>query len=568
MVAHKKLGEILKEMDLVGESEIQEALKIQKQKGGLIGEVLVSLGYITDKDLLFALGAQSGMEVVDLDEVDVQTEAIQKVPANYCETLMICPVSFDGKTLTVALADPLNVSVLDELRFLVGCDVEGAVSSKDAVERAIKKYYEGQTGTSLEDILKEFGVDDAALVEEGGGMSLEDLEKAANSTPVIKLLNTLLLQAIHDHASDIHIEPFEDDLKIRYRIDGVLYEIMSPPHRLGAALTSRVKVMSKLDISETRLPQDGRIELNIGGRPVDLRVSTLPTMFGESVVMRILDRSNVSLDLEKIGLRNKDLALMRALIEKPNGIVLVTGPTGSGKTTTLYSALNEANKPDVKIITTEDPVEYDLDGIVQVQINEEIGLTYASCLRSILRQDPDTILVGEIRDLETAQIAIEAALTGHLVFSTLHTNDAPSVVTRLVDLGVEPYLLSATLEAVVAQRLVRRICDDCKTEYLPSDEELFELDLEPSAVKGKRFYYGEGCKRCNNTGYRGRQGIFEIMLLNEKLKQMIIDHASVADLRREARAAGMRTLREAGIVAVYDGYSTIEEVVKETIFSG
>ncbi|HVY60684.1 MAG TPA: GspE/PulE family protein, partial [Planctomycetota bacterium] len=390
MVAHKRLGDILKEMDLVGDGEIKEALKIQKDKGGLIGEILVSLGYITDKDLLFALGAQSGMEVVDLDAVEVDTDVVKKVPVNYCETYLVCPVAFDGKVLTVALADPLNVNVLDELKFLVGCEVQGAVSNKDAVERAIKKYYEGQTGATLDDILKEFGTDDAALVEEGSGMSVEDLEKAANSTPVIKLLNTLLLQAIHDHASDIHIEPFETDLKVRYRIDGVLYEIMSPPHRLGSALTSRVKVMSKLDISEVRLPQDGRIELNIGGRPVDLRVSTLPTMFGESVVMRILDRSNVSLDLEKIGLRHKDLALVRQLIDKPNGIVLVTGPTGSGKTTTLYSALNEANKPDVKIITTEDPVEYDLDGIVQVQINEEIGLTYASCLRSILRQDPDT----------------------------------------------------------------------------------------------------------------------------------------------------------------------------------
>jgi type IV pilus assembly protein PilB len=568
MVAHKRLGDILKEMDLVGDAEVKEALKIQKEKGGLIGEVLVSLGYITDKDLLFALGAQSGMEVVDLDAVEVDTEVVNKVPVNYCETYLVCPVAFDGKVLTVALADPLNVNVLDELKFLVGCEVQGAVSNKDAVERAIKKYYEGQTGATLDDILKEFGTDDAALVEEGTGLSVEDLEKAANSTPVIKLLNTLLLQAIHDHASDVHIEPFESDLKIRYRIDGVLYEIMSPPHRLGAALTSRVKVMSKLDISEVRLPQDGRIELNIGGRPVDLRVSTLPTMFGESVVMRILDRSNVSLDLEKIGLRHKDLALVRQLIEKPNGIVLVTGPTGSGKTTTLYSALNEANKIDVKIITTEDPVEYDLDGIVQVQINEEIGLTYANCLRSILRQDPDTILVGEIRDLETAQIAIEAALTGHLVFSTLHTNDAPSVVTRMVDLGVEPYMLSATLEAVVAQRLVRKICDECKKQYTPTEEELFELELTPEVIKGKKFYYGEGCKRCNNTGYRGRQGIFEIMLLNEKLKQMVIDNASTADLRREARQAGMRTLREAGIVAIYDGYTTIEEVVKETIFSG
>jgi type IV pilus assembly protein PilB len=568
-MAHKRLGEILKEMDLVTDAEIREALKVQKEKGGLLGEIMVGLGYITEKDLLFAIGAQNGMDVVDLDEIEVPTEAIEKVPVNYCEDFGICPVSFDGKTLVVALADPLNVNLLDELRFIAGCDVQGAVSNKEAVERAIKKYYEGQTGETLDEIMKQLAADaDAMQVEEGGGYSVEDLEKAANSTPVVKLLNLILLQAIKDHAADIHIEPFEKDLKVRYRIDGVLYELMPPPHHLGAALTSRVKVMSKLDISETRLPQDGRIELNIGGRPVDLRVSTLPTMFGESVVMRILDRSNVSLDIERIGLRPKDLELVKQLIAKPNGIMLVTGPTGSGKTTTLYSCLNHANQVDVKIITTEDPVEYDLEGIIQVQINEEIGLTYANCLRSILRQDPDMILVGEIRDLETAQIAVEAALTGHLVFSTLHTNDAPSVITRLVDLGVEPYLLSATLEAVIAQRLVRKICEECKTAYSPSEEELYELDLNPEMVRGKKFYYGEGCKRCNGTGYKGRQGIFEIMLLSERLKQMVIDGVSTAELRKAARAEGMRTLREAGIAAIYDGYTTIEEVVKETVFAG
>ncbi len=567
---HKRIGEILIEMDLVTDAEVKEALKLQKTKGGLLGEILVGLGYITEKDLLFALGAQSGMEVVDLDDVEVPTEAISKVDANICETFQICPVSWDGKVLTVAVADPLNVAVLDDLRFLLNCEVQGAISNKESVEKAIKKYYEGQTGESLDDILRELGQEaaDAMLLEEGGGYSIEDLEKAANSTPVVKLLNLVLLQAIRDKAADVHLEPFENDFKIRYRIDGVLYEMMPPPRHLAPALTSRVKVMSKLDIAETRLPQDGRIELNIGGRPVDLRVSTLPTMFGESVVMRILDRTNVNLDLEKIGLRSKDLEIFRALVAKPNGIILVTGPTGSGKTTTLYSALSEVNKVDTKIITTEDPVEYDLEGIVQVQINEEIGLTYANCLRSILRQDPDMILVGEIRDLETAQISVEAALTGHVVFSTLHTNDAPSVVTRLVDLGVEPYLLAATLEGIVAQRLVRKICEDCKKEYDPTDEELYELELRSDLVRGKRFYYGEGCKKCNNTGYRGRLALFEIIVLSERLKQMIIDGVSIADLRKQARAEGMKTLRESGVIAIYDGITTIEEVVKETLFAG
>ncbi|MHC4391220.1 MAG: type II secretion system ATPase GspE [Planctomycetota bacterium] len=567
-MAHKRLGEILIEMDLVTKVEIREALDHQRDNGGLVGEILVEMGYITEKDLLFALGAQSGMTVVDLDEIEVPTDVIEKVPANYAETFMICPVSWDGRVLTVALAAPLNVNVLDDIRFLINCEVQGAVSNQAAVERAIKKYYAGQMAETLDDLMREFE-DDALHIEDGDGTgTAEDLEKMANSTPVVKLLNTYLLQAIKDHASDIHIEPFEGDLKVRYRVDGVLYEMMNPPARLASALTSRVKVMSKLDISETRLPQDGRIELNIGGRPVDLRVSTLPTMFGESVVMRILDRSNVSLDLQKIGFRDKEMELMKELITKPNGVVLVTGPTGSGKTTTLYSALNDVNKPETKIITTEDPVEYDLDGIIQVQINEDIGLTYASCLRSILRQDPDVILVGEIRDLETAQIATEAALTGHLVFSTLHTNDAPSVITRMVDLGVEPYLLAATIEAVIAQRLVRTICEDCRQEYLPTEEELYELNLDPADVGDKTFYYGKGCRRCNGTGYKGRLGIFEMMLFSEAMKQLIIDRKSTSDLRRQAVKEGMRTLRESGILAVFDGHTSIEEVVKETIFSG
>ncbi|RME74713.1 MAG: type II secretion system protein GspE [Planctomycetota bacterium] len=566
-MAHRPIGEILVEMDLITEHEIEEALEIQRERGGLLGEILIELGYITDKDLLFALGAQSGMEVVDLDELEIPPEVIDMVPVNYCETYGICPVAHDGKVLTIALADPLNVSVLDDLRFLLNCEVQGAVSNREAVERAIRKYYAGQTGDSLAEIMNELGAEDVMQIEEGGGYSIEDLEKQANSTPVVKLLNLILLQAIKDRASDIHIEPFEKELKVRYRIDGVLYEMMPPPAHLAAALCSRVKVMAKLDISETRLPQDGRIELNIGGRPVDLRVSTLPTMFGESVCMRILDRSNVSLDMSRIGLRPEEHETLQALLAKPNGIVLVTGPTGSGKTTTLYSALNGINDPERKIITTEDPVEYDLDGIVQVQINEEIGLTYAECLRSILRQDPDVILVGEIRDLETAQIAIEAALTGHLVLSTLHTNDAPSVVTRMIDLGVPAYLLAATLEAVIAQRLVRTICEECKVEYEPTDEELYELDLSPEAIGDKRFYYGKGCKRCNGSGYKGRMAIFEIMLLNDRLKQMVIDGASTGDLREAAREEGMRLLRESGLLAIYDGKTTFEEVVKETVLT-
>jgi type IV pilus assembly protein PilB len=566
---HRRIGELLVEMDLIGEEEVQEALEMQRRKGGLLGEILVDLGYITDKDVLFALGAQSGMEVVDLEDIEISGEVLQMVPVNFIETFQVIPVSYEDEVLTLAMADPLNVNILDDLKFLLNCEIQGAISNPEAVGEAIEKYYAGQTGESLEDLVAgmEMDMDGLELVEGRKGYSIEDLEKSANAPPVVKLLNMVLLQAIRDKASDIHLEPFEEEFKIRYRVDGVLYELMGPPQHLSLAMASRVKVMSGLDIAETRLPQDGRIELTIGGRPVDLRVSTLPTMFGESVVMRILDRSAVSLDLDQLGLRSKEIEVIRSLVEKPNGIILVTGPTGCGKTTTLYACLTEVNRPELKVITTEDPVEYDLPGIVQVQINEEVGLTYASCLRSILRQDPDKILVGEIRDLETAQIAVESSLTGHVVFSTLHTNDAPTVVTRLVDLGLEPYLLAATLEAVVAQRLVRKICEDCKEEYEPTEEELYELELTPDMVRGKRFFYGRGCKRCNNTGYKGRTGIFEIMMCSEMVRQMITDGATTADIRRRSLSEGMRSLRESGLLTIYDGITSIEEVVRETVLS-
>jgi type IV pilus assembly protein PilB len=373
--------------------------------------------------------------------------------------------------------------------------------------------------------------------------------------------------AIKAQASDIHFEPFENEFKVRYRVDGVLYEMQSPPLHLASPLISRIKVLSNLDISETRLPQDGRILLSVGGKPVDLRVSTLPTIFGESVVMRVLDRSVVKLDLDNIGLREEEMKMLKNLINLPHGIIIVTGPTGSGKTTTLYSCLNYANDVRWKIITTEDPVEYDLDGIVQCQVNEDIGVTYANLLRSILRQDPDTILVGEVRDLETAQIAVEAALTGHLVFSTLHTNDAPSAITRLLDLGVEPFLICASMEAIIAQRLVRRICTKCKEEIAPTEEMLMELGLTPRDVRGKKFCWGKGCSNCNNTGYRGRMAIFEMMLVTDRIKELVMKQASTEQIRHVAREQGMRTLRESGLLAIFDGHTTIEEVVRETLFT-
>jgi type IV pilus assembly protein PilB len=565
----RPIGQLLKEMGLITEYEIQEALAVQKQQGGNLGQILVDMDFVDPKDLLFALAVQAGMEFVDLDEIDVPEEIIELVDFTIAETYSVIPVSYDGTTVSVALSDPTNVSILDDLRFMLDSEVHGMVASPDAIERAFEKHYGDKKAASMESIVASLeGTEDVEFLEGRDEIpDLERLEKDAHSKPVVKLLNLILLQAIKDRAADIHLEPFEDDFKVRYRVDGVLYEMVPPPAHLALAITSRVKVMAGLNIAEARIPQDGRIELNIGGRPVDLRISTLPTAFGESVVMRVLDRANVNLDLEGIGLRPKELEMVRTLIDLPHGIILVTGPTGSGKTTTLYSALNYANQPEIKIITTEDPVEYDLPGIVQIQVNEDIGVTFATCLRSILRQDPDKILVGEIRDIETGQIAIQSSLTGHVVFSTLHTNDAPSAITRMLDLGVEPFLLGATLEAVIAQRLVRKICSDCKKEYAPNEEELYELELKPEDVGDKTFYYGQGCDNCNGTGYRGRIGIFEIMIMTEELQKLISALSSTDHIRQAAKTRGMSSLRDSGLLAIYDGITTIEEVVRETIFT-
>ena len=569
----RSIGEILQDMGFVDEAEIEEALALQEEKGGKLGDILIELGYVSEPDVLFALAEQTKMEVVDLDDTEVPPEIIEMVPKTFTATYKVCPVSFEGGTLVVALADPMNPTVLDDLRFMLNVNIRGAVSSPGAIDRALEKYYPGGTEEAGGDFTAAmaaagFTAEDMELLEDGKKLAdLDDEAKMAESSPVKKLVNLILLQAIRDRAADIHLEPFEKVFKVRQRIDGVLYEIKPPPPpHLANAIASRIKVMSGLDISERRMPQDGRIELNVGGNPVDIRVSTLPVVNGEAVVMRILDRSNVNLDLNNIGIRPKDLEVIKALINKPNGVVLVTGPTGSGKTTTLYSALNEINTVDRKIITAEDPVEYDLHGIIQVPINPEVELTYANALRSMLRQDPDVIFVGEVRDLETASIAVEAALTGHLVLSTLHTNDAPSVVTRLVDLGVEPFLLSAVLEGVIAQRLVRKICAECKVQYTPETSELMELSLRPESVQGRNFFYGEGCKICNNTGYKGRQAIFEMLLGTAGLKQLVAEKAKLSDLRRQARKDGMRILRESGIIAIYEGTTTIEEIVKETVF--
>ena len=569
----RPLGQLLKDMELVSEGQIQEALSIQRKKGGAIGDVLVELAYITPQELLLALGAQRGMEVVALDELELPSDVTDKVPATLAKSFKVVPIKWDAatKTLTVAMANPHDINILDDLRYTLHCEVVGAVASHEAVDRALQKYY-AHEAQSLNQVLTELGEGDLKFEELKDAVRKKgtayNVDEMINAAPVVKLLNLILVTAIKAQSSDIHFEPFENEFKVRYRVDGVLYEMEAPPLHLALPLISRVKVLSNLDISETRLPQDGRILLSVGGRPVDLRISTLPTIFGESVVMRVLDRSVVKLDLDNVGLREDEMKMLKDLINLPHGIIIVTGPTGSGKTTTLYSCLNYANDVRWKIITTEDPVEYDLDGIVQCQINDDIGVSYANLLRSILRQDPDTILVGEMRDLETAQIAVEAALTGHVVFSTLHTNDAPSSITRVLDLGVEPFLICASLEAIVAQRLVRRICASCKEEIQPTEEMLMELGLLPTDVKNKKFCWGRGCPKCNGTGYKGRQAIFEIMLMNERIKQLVMGHASTEQIRHIAREQGMRTLRESGLLAIFDGHTTIEEVVRETLFAG
>ena len=561
----KLLGQILKEMRVIHEGMIQEALSVQQQEGGQIGQILIRLGHLAEPDLLKALGVQAGMEVVDLGAVEVDPEAVRKIDYNMASMFQIIPFRYreDG-TLVVAMANPMNAAVLDDVQFMANCQIEGAVADEEAIKRAIERHYEDKSG-SMDRFKKEMEEAPEAPAQTSGPMDLADEEAMAHSAPVIKLLNYVLFQAIRDQAADIHLEPFEHDFKIRYRVDGVLYELEPPPKHLATALISRVKVMAGLDISETRMPQDGRVALSISGRPVDLRTSTLPTMFGESCVMRVLDRSVVQLDMAQLGLREDEIATIRRLVSMPHGIILVTGPTGCGKTTTLYSALREANHISRKIITTEDPIEYDIEGIMQVQVNEEIDVTFAACLRSILRQDPDMILIGEIRDKETGDMAIQASLTGHVVFSTVHTNDAPLAITRLVDIGIEPFLLAATLEAVVAQRLVRRICDSCRTYYEPSEEALMELELTSDQVSGNKFAFGKGCEDCHYTGYRGRTGVFEIMTVTERIRQLIMDNVPTSRIREAALEEGMRTLRDSGLFAIFDGITTIEEVVRETI---
>ena len=562
-MAQRRLGQILVDLGYLTEDQLWDILEAQKQSSGeILGQVAIRMGFVNEGQVTEALAEQWGMPVVNLSETTIPAKALELVPQTMADVYKIIPISLKDDVLTVAMADPQNLGALDDLRSMLGVEVRGAVSNAKDVDAAIARQYAGRE-ESIEDIIAKLEED--APEDSGKNDRVHDLSPDGDEAPIRKLLNMILLLAIKDQASDIHFEPFEDEFRVRIKADGMLYELVPPPRHLANAIVSRIKIMSELDIAERRLPQDGRIELSVGGHQVDLRVSVLPTLFGEAVVMRVLDRTVVQLDLNKIGMDANTLTRFRSVIKRPNGIVLVTGPTGSGKTTTLYSALNELNDIETKIITTEDPIEYDIDGLIQVPVNPDIQVTFATVLRAILRHDPDTILVGEIRDFETAEVAIQSALTGHLVFSTLHTNDAPSAITRLRDMGIEPFLITATVESVLAQRLVRKICTECRTQFEPSDELLMELQLPIAQARQYKFYYGRGCQRCNNSGYKGRCGIYELLDVTDDIRDLVSSNANVDDIRNFARGQGMTTLREAGLKLIFDGVTTIDEVVRETV---
>ncbi|MFP4354855.1 MAG: GspE/PulE family protein [Phycisphaerae bacterium] len=565
----RPLGRILVKMGKITRDQVHEGLGAQKDKGGPLGQILVDLGYVDSATVGLALGFQAGMDYVDLSSREIPEEVIEQVPPEMAKTYKLVPISYDPneKRLVIAIASADNFHAVDDLRTLMGFKVEARITVPEQVEQALSKYY-GAAEESMGDIMNDIvGNEELAQLENRGeSIDLDTIQQAADSNPVRRLVNMVLLEAIRNRASDIHFEPFENEFKMRYRIDGHLFEMLPPPRHIATAIASRIKVMANLDIAERRLPQDGRIELLVNNQPVDLRISVLPTSFGESVVMRVLDRSNVQLDLERLGMRDDDLRIFRQLIRRPHGIVIVTGPTGSGKTTTLYSALSELNSVETKILTSEDPVEYDIDGLIQCQIRSDIGLTFARCLRSFLRQDPDIVLVGEIRDLETAEIAVQASLTGHLVFTTLHTNDAPSTIARILDLGLQPFQVTATLESIVAQRLVRTICTRCKEPFHPTEDMLMEINLPMEEAEKHEFFHGTGCEKCRGTGYSGRTAIYEIMMLDDRIRELIMQRSSTARIREAARKRGMRSLRESGLLAIFDGKTTIEEVISQTIF--
>jgi type II secretion system protein E len=559
------LGEILKNDGVITEDELRRALQEQRSTRERLGKILIKNNYASQEEILSSLGKQFGMKVISLHGYTLDEDVLDTIAPPFAHLYKVIPLQKKNGVLTVALADPLNVHALDDLRLIIDGQVNPVIAPEDQVMAAIEKYY-GVREETVDELIESMSEGKAAVkdIEEAPEEDIADLRRMASEAPIIKLVNLILTQAIKDRASDIHIESFETTLKVRYRVDGVLHEIAPPPRHLQAAIISRLKIMADLNIAERRLPQDGRIKIVMGGKEVDLRISCLPTIFGESVVMRVLDKSAIMMDLEQLGFSAELEEQLRTLIKRPNGIILVTGPTGCGKTTTLYACLARINRPDLKIITLEDPVEYQLHGIIQEPVNAQIGLTFARGLRHILRQDPDVILVGEIRDLETAQLAVQASLTGHLVFSTLHTNDAPGAITRLIDMGVEPFLLTSTLEAVLAQRLVRTICKDCKESYTPDPVDVKDIGISQSSIANTKFHRGRGCAECSHTGYRGRSAIAELLTMNDPLRELILKHSSTSEITDKARETGMKSLFEDGWKMVESGRTSIEELAKTT----
>ena len=556
----KQVAELLIEQHVLQPSQAEDVLNEATLNGKTIAQAMVDSGFVDEHGFYRTIAEALGTEYVDLAEKEIAPAVLKLIPSGLARLHRALPIGMSGNTLRVALVDPLDSRVAEDLRFALGKDVDVVVAPTEQIENRIKEYYGAHT-SSMEDVLKQLG-ETGEMLQIRGDETAGAVEAEANATPIIRFVDLVLYQAIQDRASDIHFEPFENEFKIRYRVDGALYEMSPPPRHLALPVISRVKVMASMNIAKRRLPQDGRIQKNIAGRHVDLRVSTLPTQFGESVVLRVLDRSIVNLDLEMLGMPDYVHNYILEVIERPNGIFIATGPTGSGKTTTLYSCLRRINTIDSKLLTAEEPVEYDLEGIVQVPVNEAIGLTFARVLRSFLRQDPDRIMIGETRDLETAQIAIQAALTGHLVFTTLHTNDTPGAITRLIDMGVEPFLISSTLEAVLGQRLLRSICPTCRDSYQPNESVLAQLELSRRDIGKKQFYYGKGCDTCNNTGYKGRKGIYELMKITDPIRELINERAPTVVLKQKAVELGMVTLRQDGLRSIFAGDTTIEEVLK------
>jgi type IV pilus assembly protein PilB len=559
---NERIGELLVKENLLSAEQLRRAREASRAQGSRLGAQITKLGYLDETELTDFVAKQYGVPSIDLDDFEIEPAVIQLIPEEVALKHTVIPVNRAGSTLILATADPSNIFAIDDIKFLTGYNIQPVVAGEDAIRRAIDRYYDKTS--SLEDVMGDFDDSDIDLVQGQDDIDIGELAKASEDAPVVKLVNLILTDAVKKNASDIHIEPYEKSFRARYRIDGVLYEVMKPPLKLKNAITSRLKIMAELDIAERRLPQDGRIKLKMGrGKEMDFRVSVLPTLFGEKVVLRLLDKSNLQLDMTKLGFETEQLRVFQGSIHQPYGMVLVTGPTGSGKTTTLYSALSELNKTSENLSTAEDPVEFNLPGINQVQMHEEIGLNFAAALRSFLRQDPDIIMVGEIRDFETAEIAVKAALTGHMVLSTLHTNDAPSTVNRLLNMGIEPFLVASSVNCIVAQRLARRVCEECKEpDPEVSVDQLIEAGVAPDAARQLVPVKGRGCRVCSETGFKGRMAVYEVMELKEELKEFVLNGASALELKREAGRLGMQTLRQSALRKLAEGITTLGEVFR------